>query len=161
MTKARKSGKFLILAGILAGITSGLAAGVGGYTFLYAKGTSYLSNNSEVCANCHVMQGNYDSWLKSSHHNVAVCNDCHTPHNLLGKYAVKGINGFRHSTAFTLQNFPDNIQITPFNRAITEDACRYCHQSIVQAIDPLGPHDANATDCLRCHPSVGHLELEQ
>ncbi len=161
MARKRTSGKILLALGILAGITSGFAAGVGGYTFLYAKGASYMSNRAEICANCHVMQGNYDSWVKSSHHNVAVCNDCHTPHNLVGKYAVKGINGFRHSTAFTLQNFPDNIQITPFNREVAEASCRYCHKDMVQAIDSAGPHGANATDCIRCHPSVGHLEMEQ
>jgi hypothetical protein len=31
---------------------SGLVIGVGGYTFLYAKGSSYLTNNPAACANC-------------------------------------------------------------------------------------------------------------
>ncbi len=47
--------------------------GLGTYTFLYAKGYSYLTNNPEACANCHVMHP-YEAWLKSSHHSVASCN---------------------------------------------------------------------------------------
>jgi nitrate/TMAO reductase-like tetraheme cytochrome c subunit len=33
----------------------GMAVGLAGYTFVYAKGGSYLSNNPSACANCHVM----------------------------------------------------------------------------------------------------------
>ena len=41
------------------------------------------------------------------------------------------------------------------NRAVTEAACRYCHQDIVQAIDRF-PHDGKALSCIQCHASVGH-----
>ena len=51
-------------------IALGLGLGIGGYTFLYAKGLSYMSTDPEVCANCHIMQPQYDSWQKSSHHAV-------------------------------------------------------------------------------------------
>jgi cytochrome c nitrite reductase small subunit len=91
---------------------AGLFVGLGAYTFLYAKGYSYLTNNPEACANCHVMQAQYEAWLKSSHHVVAVCNDCHTPHNIIGKYAVKANNGFWHSFYFTTGYYPDTIEIT-------------------------------------------------
>jgi len=39
------------LLGIAAGALLGLAAGLGGYTFLYAKGGSYLTNAPAACAN--------------------------------------------------------------------------------------------------------------
>ena len=134
----------------------GVAFGVGGYTFIFAKGASYLTNNPEACVNCHIMREQYDGWLKSSHRAVAVCNDCHAPHALLPKYYTKALNGFWHSYAFTTGRFPDPIQITPRNHAITEQACRTCHRDIVQAMD--GPHEAGATvSCLRCHRSVGHM----
>jgi cytochrome c nitrite reductase small subunit len=67
----------------------GVAFGVGGYTFLYARGWSYLTNDPRACANCHVMEEQYAGWLKSSHRSVAVCNDCHTPPDLVGKYLTK------------------------------------------------------------------------
>jgi cytochrome c nitrite reductase small subunit len=143
-----------VARGIL-GIAIGLAVGVGGYTFFYAKGASYMTNNPGSCANCHVMQEHYNAWAKSSHHAVATCNDCHTPAGLVAKYATKASNGFWHSFAFTSGRFPDPLQIKPHNREITEKACRKCHSDIVEAIE--APHqDSPQTSCLRCHSSVGH-----
>jgi cytochrome c nitrite reductase small subunit len=91
---------------LLIGVTMGLAIGLGGFTFIYSKGYSYLTNNPAACANCHVMRAQYDGWLKSSHHSAATCNDCHTPHNIVGKYAVKANNGFWHSFYFTTGGIP-------------------------------------------------------
>ena len=97
----RKSMQRTIVVSLSAAILLGVAVGLGGYTFIYAKGYSYLTNNPAACANCHVMQQQYDAWMKSSHHSAATCNDCHTPHNIIGKYAVKANNGFWHSFYFT------------------------------------------------------------
>lgn len=134
----------------------GVALGVGGYTFVYARGASYLTNDPGACVNCHVMREQYQGWLASSHRAVAVCNDCHTPHSLAAKYAVKAANGFRHALAFTTGWFHEPIRITGPNRRVTEGACRHCHADIVAAIDPA-PGRAGALDCIRCHRSVGHL----
>ena len=78
-----------------------MAVGVGAYTFVYARGYSYMTDNPKACVNCHVMQDQFSGWVKSSHRSVAVCNDCHTPPGLVGKYATKGQNGFWHSYYFT------------------------------------------------------------
>lgn len=106
------------------------------------------------------MREHFDAWVKSSHGKVAVCNDCHTPHDLVGKYTVKARNGFWHSFYFTVGGFPDPLRITPPNRRVTESACRYCHAAIVDAIDPGGAHAAGdggeALSCIRCHRNVGH-----
>lgn len=144
---------------VLLSILLGVLLGVGGYAFFYAKGYSYLLNNPAACANCHVMRQEFDAWVKSSHHSAATCNDCHTPHNLVGKYGVKAMNGFFHSFYFTTGRYPDNIQITNFDRKVTENACRNCHQNIIQAIDAENVHGrAQGIECTRCHYSVGHLE---
>ncbi len=140
---------------IVLGVTIGLAAGVGGYTFIYAKGGSYLTNDPGACANCHIMQEHYDAWIKSSHRAVAVCNDCHTPPGFIAKYATKASNGFWHSFAFTSGRFPDPLRIKPHNREITERACRKCHQEIVEAIE--GHKESDTTSCVRCHSTVGHM----
>jgi cytochrome c nitrite reductase small subunit len=141
---------------LLAGAAIGLAAGTGGYTFLYAKGASYLVNDPAACANCHVMNPHYDGWIKSSHRAVAGCNDCHTPAGHLAKYATKAMNGFRHSFAFTSGRFPEPIQITETNREITEHACRKCHQDVVESIDAMHGRGRELS-CIRCHDGVGHL----
>jgi cytochrome c nitrite reductase small subunit len=144
------------LALFVVGAAIGFAAGLGGYTFMYAKGGSYLTNDPAACANCHIMREHYDGWLKSSHRVVAVCNDCHTPPGFVAKYATKASNGFWHSFAFTTGRFPEPLRIKPHNREVTELACRKCHQDIVEAIE--GPHySAAEQSCVRCHSSVGHL----
>ncbi len=148
--------RFRSAGAIVVGIVAGVAAGAGVYTFLYAKGSSYLTNDPAACANCHVMQEYYDAWLKSPHRAVAVCNDCHTPHALLPKFATKATNGFHHSYAFTTGDFPDVLRIKHHNLEIAEHACRDCHEPIVHAIE--GPMEPDAvTSCVRCHASVGHL----
>ena len=147
--------KYPALARIVLGVAIGLAAGVGGYTFIYAKGASYLTNDPGACANCHIMQEHYDGWIKSSHRAVAACNDCHTPPGFVAKYATKASNGFWHSFAFTSGRFPEPLRIKPHNRQVTEKACRNCHEDIVEAIE--GPHaDSRDLSCIRCHNSVGH-----
>ena len=144
------------VSGIILWCVIGAATGVGTYTFVYAKGGSYLSDNAEACANCHVMQGHYDAWLKSSHKMVASCNDCHAPHDsVVNKLYCKGRNGFFHSLAFTTGDFDDRILIHDYNRKITENVCRKCHSSVVHQIDSL-PTKNGSMSCIRCHNSVGH-----
>jgi cytochrome c nitrite reductase small subunit len=135
----------------------GLAAGVGLYTFGYAEGASYLTDDPRACANCHVMEEQLAGWTKSSHRAVAVCNDCHTPPGLVPKYTTKAINGFNHSFAFTSGRFPEPIRITPRNRRVTEAACRKCHAPIVDAIDAHAEGPREELACLGCHRNVGHL----
>jgi cytochrome c nitrite reductase small subunit len=148
--------RFETVAGIMIGMVVGLVIGLGGYTFLYARGASYLTDNPAACANCHIMWEQYDGWVKASHRAAAVCNDCHTPPGFLAKYVTKASNGFWHSFAFTTGHFPEPLRIRARNRAVTEQACRSCHRSIVEAIE--APHHEGAQlSCMRCHSEVGHL----
>lgn len=133
----------------------GGAAGLGGYTFVYAEGGSYFSNDPSACANCHIMQSHYDAWSKSSHKAVAGCNDCHLPPGKLGKLFVKAKNGFNHTWAFTTGRFEEPIRMTPANRHVTERACRACHQDTVQMIE-WSDGEAERLSCIRCHTQVGH-----
>ena len=163
---------------LLAAATAiGLALGLGAFTFVYAKGYSYLGKDPAACANCHIMQEHFSAWEKGSHKNVATCNDCHTPHNVVGKYLTKAENGFWHSFYFTTGNYPDPLRITERNRTVTEGACRHCHEQMVVAIEPLktGAHESprdsagraipvavasahadQEASCIRCHTYVGH-----
>lgn len=136
------------------GTALGLAAGIGAYTFVYARGASYMTNDPRACANCHIMEAQYEGWLVSPHRSVAVCNDCHTPPGLLPKYATKASNGFWHSYAFTTGRFHEPIQIKERNRRVTEKACRKCHEAMVLAIE--GHRSGQEVACLRCHADAGH-----
>ena len=136
---------------LVAALVIGAATGLGLFTFVYARGSSYLGNDPKSCANCHVIEQHYAAWRKSSHHAVAVCNDCHAPPGGLSKYWVKARNGFNHSYAFTTGDFVEPLRITEKNRKVTEAQCRRCHQDLVQTMG----HVADIS-CLRCHGSVGH-----
>lgn len=157
---ARSTTRVATLLALVVAVALGLAAGVGSYVFVYAEGASYLTNDPNACANCHVMADHLQAWAKSSHHAVAVCNDCHAPRDFLGKYAVKGINGWNHSIAFITGRFDEPFHITPMNRRVTAAACRVCHANIVEAIDHPWTRDgdivAEPVACVRCHANVGH-----
>lgn len=151
--RASRTKVYLLLA--ITGML-GLFAGLGTYTFTYAHGLSYFSNDPRACMNCHIMREQFDGWQKSPHHAVATCNDCHTPHSFVPKYLSKAENGFWHSKGFTLQDFHEPIMIRQKNVAVLQQNCVACHQQIV---DGINTHPGNAQkmlDCLHCHREVGH-----
>ena len=136
----------------------GIILGVGIFTMYYAGFTSYFGNDPATCNQCHAMNEQYNAWQKGSHADVAGCNDCHAPHdNLVLKYANKAENGFMHSLKFTLQNYPENIQIREHNRRVTEAACVYCHGNFVDQIKNDSNHRGETLSCIRCHDGVGHM----
>jgi cytochrome c nitrite reductase small subunit len=108
------------------------------------------------------MNDQYDGWLHGSHQRVATCNDCHVPHDFAGKMISKGVHGWNHSVAFTLQNFHEPIQIKPADLVIVENNCVRCHQTAVHDMALLSsddrPSDGRMVDasCVRCHQGVGH-----
>lgn len=151
-----RAGRVAVGALLTLSVLGGAVAGLGGYTFLYAGGASYLRDDPAACANCHIMNEQYDAWFKSSHRAVAACNDCHAPHDFIGKYTTKATNGFWHSFGFTTGRFPDPIRIKPSNLEVTEGACRHCHGAIVHDLSAEAS-GAEGLSCVRCHASVGHL----
>lgn len=143
---------------LVTALAVGSAVGLGLFTFVYADGATYLTNDPEACANCHVMRGHLDAWVKSSHASVAACNDCHAPHDFVGKYFCKARNGFFHSLAFTTGAFPEHIRANAYNHAVTEGACRSCHAELTHLIDlaVAGDRNEESISCIRCHDNVGH-----
>jgi cytochrome c nitrite reductase small subunit len=143
--------------GLLAvSILLGIPAGIGAFTFVYAKGFSYLSSDPRACVNCHVMKPQYDGWLTSGHRHTATCVGCHLPHAGLAKWLAKADHGFRHSAAFTLQNFKEPIEITPVDRRLVQDNCVRCHAALVHDMVAIARTADRAVDCLHCHAGAGH-----
>jgi len=141
-------------------ILVGLLLGVGATTAYQAKALSYLSNDPTVCVNCHIMQAEYRDWQKSSHHAVATCGDCHLPHDFIGKWLTKGLNGYHHSKGFTLQDFHEPIMIKPRNAQVLQDNCLRCHGDLVHDLVSIAYPDrpAQALRCVHCHATAGHGE---
>jgi cytochrome c nitrite reductase small subunit len=132
----------------------GIPVGVGAFTFVYAKGFSYLSSDPRACVNCHIMNEQYRAWLKSGHRHAATCVECHLPHEGAAKWVAKADHGFRHSMAFTLQSFKEPIEITRRDVRIVKDNCLRCHAAFVHAVtaNPV----RGEIDCLHCHARAGH-----
>jgi len=140
------------------GVLVGVLLGVGGYTFFYAEGLSYLSSDPAACVNCHIMRPQYESWQKGSHHAVAKCIDCHLPHDFIGKYLAKGENGYHHSKGFTFQDFHEPIMIKAKNARILQENCLACHADLVHELVGGVNGEPDEVQCVHCHSGVGHGE---
>ncbi|HEY3498078.1 MAG TPA: cytochrome c nitrite reductase small subunit [Polyangiaceae bacterium] len=145
--------QWLVLA-LACGI--GTLLGLGGFVFRYAEGLSYFGTEPEACVNCHIMRPQYDGWQKGSHHAVAVCIDCHLPHDFVPKYVAKTENGYRHGKEFTLQTFAEPITVKARGREILEENCVRCHQALVAELSPTAADQKKSISCVRCHATVGH-----
>lgn len=152
------------LAGVA--LLSGASIGIALFTFNYAEGLSYLSDDPSACINCHVMQEQYDAWMHASHGRNATCNDCHVPHDsVLHKYYVKAEHGWRHSKGFTLNDFHEPIRAKESSREIVAENCMRCHLDIAEDTSVHGRSPGEGypdldglvqADCLHCHARVAH-----
>lgn len=136
----------------------GVAGGIGAYTFRYAHGLSYFKTDPKACVNCHIMQPQYDAWQKASHHQVAVCVDCHLPQSFIPKYIAKAENGWRHGERFTTQNFVEPIVVQKQGREILQANCVRCHAGLVHEVAQAPSARGEQLVCTHCHSTVGHGE---
>ncbi len=134
----------------------GASLGLGVYTFIYAKGLSYLSDDPEACRNCHVMNTVFEDWMKGGHQHVAACNDCHVPHGFFGRWFEKGLNGFSHSFAFTFTNVPVAIRAVGRSRGVVQDNCVRCHGEMATHAIGGANGAAETLQCISCHREAGH-----
>lgn len=143
---------------LLSIIMMGVVLGLGLFTFQYGEGLSYFSADPSACVNCHIMQPQFDSWQKASHHTVATCVECHLPHDFVPKWLAKAENGYLHSKAFTFQDFHEPIFIRERNKRILQDNCLQCHGDLVHGISGRNATYPEIVSCIHCHSSVGHGE---
>ncbi len=142
--------------GVTIAFVLGALIGLGAYTFIYARGFSYLSADPQACVNCHAMNQVFEGWMKGDHRHVAGCNDCHLPHGFFGKWFVKSENGFYHSLVFTFMSVPVNIEARARSRDVVEANCRRCHEWMAYyAIGGVNGRQ-DSLSCLGCHRSTGH-----
>lgn len=143
-------------------ILLGIITGLGFYILKISNAPSYLSDKSETCINCHVMNPQYATWNHSSHREVANCNDCHVPHdNVINKYFFKAKDGMRHATIFTMRAEPQVIFIKDAGREVVQQNCIRCHNRFLTdnlVLSNLSPLINHRTDrqCLDCHRETPH-----
>ncbi len=143
---------------------AGAFVGLSAYLVYISKAYSYLSDDPEVCINCHVMGPYYATWQHSSHAGNATCTDCHVPHtSLWAKYLFKAQDGLRHSTVFTLRTEPQRMQAIPEAQAVIYENCVRCHSQLNQEFVHAGhltAQDIKQGDeraCWDCHRDVPHM----
>ena len=144
-----------IVTAVLA-IIIGIPIGVGVFAVQYAGGTAYLSSDPQACANCHIMTNHLESWQKASHHGVATCVDCHLPQDFVGKYMAKMDQGWRHSKAFTLQDFHEPIMVAESSARIVQANCVRCHEDLLHPSIANAAQDKDVLSCVHCHRAAGH-----
>ncbi len=101
------------------------------------------------------MDSQYQGWAHAAHATVAVCTDCHLPHqNLLSYYIYKGYSGMKDVLSFTFKTYPDAIRATRQTDAILQANCIRCHADTVDAL--LAGAQPFGQACWSCHRSVAH-----
>jgi cytochrome c nitrite reductase small subunit len=143
------------------GIYALAGAAIGGALFVVraANATSYLRDDPLACINCHVMTDAYASWQRGSHRHVAVCTDCHVPHeNFVGKYAYKAQDGLKHSYVFTMRLEPQVFELSARAVPVVQSNCVRCHSHQVTMIRLMTSSERRCWDChANIHGSVRSL----
>ncbi|AMD86003.1 respiratory nitrite reductase specific menaquinol--cytochrome-c reductase (NrfH) precursor [Capnocytophaga haemolytica] len=143
-------------------IAIGAIIGFGLFIVYFGRVTDYMSDDPKACINCHVMTPHYMTWNKSSHREVATCNDCHVPHNsVFSKYYFKAKDGLYHSYVFTTHSEPQVIRAKDASIKVIHDNCIRCHIEIVtdgRTSATVANHFHDRTDrlCWDCHRGVPH-----
>jgi cytochrome c nitrite reductase small subunit len=144
-----------------AGIYSlaGVAVGLALLLVRVANATSYLSDSPLTCINCHVMTDAYASWQRGSHGRVAVCIDCHVPHeNVVAKYAYKAKDGMKHSYVFTIGAEPQVLELSAAAVPVVQTNCVRCHSEQLAMVRLASSLERRCWDChSNIHGSVHSL----
>jgi cytochrome c nitrite reductase small subunit len=129
-----------------------------GYFAYVTDAVAYVGTSPETCANCHVIDSQYENWYRSTHKNWAKCTDCHLPHdNLAIFYVEKGRQGMNDSFAFVSGNIPPAFRANEATNEIVQQNCIHCHEDSVEDMLTAGgqPLDRN---CWDCHRNIAHGE---
>jgi cytochrome c nitrite reductase small subunit len=141
--------KLPVIAAIAAAV---IALGI----FVYVTDApAYGGTDPATCANCHVMDSQYENWAHAGHSQAATCAECHLPHqNIFAYYIAKARTGMHDVYVFSTGQAPVAIRAKAETQHIIQDNCIRCHQAAVENI-MLGPQ-AFDRNCWDCHRAVAH-----
>lgn len=138
-------------------------AAVAALLMVPAVSVYYEYSGGAACARCHEIRPTHNTWLASSHRNVA-CKDCHG--DALTTDVAFHMNNLRRVVAHARGEVPERIRLRHADVQAMIQRCRACHrQEYAQWY--AGPHSATYArffldkkhntrrliidDCLRCH----------
>jgi nitrate/TMAO reductase-like tetraheme cytochrome c subunit len=140
-----------------AGLTLGLLAGLG---IVATYGAMEVSSKPAVCGSCHIMEPYYDSWVTSSHANIA-CVECHIPPGVTAELRKK-----YEALSMVTSYFTGSYGTRPWAE-VDDAACLQCHQRRLLSGkelygDVLFDHTPHLTElrrgkrlrCTSCHAQI-------
>ncbi len=131
------------------------AVGALGYFAFVTDATAHMGSDPETCANCHNMDSQYEDFYHGAHKGVAVCVDCHLPHdNFAVYYAEKGRQGAKDVFAFISGDIPVKIRATDQTQEIIQGNCVHCHESAAETV-VMGAQPFDRY-CWDCHRNIMH-----
>ncbi len=146
MEETTKKRKVFLYLGLLA--TGGMVL-----SFFLLLGPPKLlakSESPDFCAQCHVMESEYEAWMHSGAHRRKKCVECHLPNeNKPIHYVWKSIDGLKDVVFFYSGRVPEQIKITAHGTEVLQANCIRCHQETVEFIN----HERK---CWECHRSIAH-----
>ncbi len=141
----------------LAGYAIGLLVGVG---LVLTYGAMEVSSTPRFCGSCHVMEPYYESWVSSSHANIA-CVDCHIPPGIAAELRKK-----YEALSMVARYFTGTYGTNPWAE-VEDTACLECHERRLLAGtevfgDVLFDHRPHLTElrrgkrlrCTSCHSQI-------
>lgn len=106
-----------------------------------------------LCAQCHVMAHQYQTFAASKHHGKITCSDCHVEPGVSG-LAAKYTDGARHAFAALGGAKAEDIRITSHALETALANCIRCHADSEHASQPDSKY------CISCHAEESHGVLD-
>lgn len=123
---------------------------VGLYVSFGPPGLFAKSGTPDFCAQCHVMEAEYETWFHNGGHRRLKCIDCHLPNDNMARHLTwKGYTGMWDVFIFYSGRVPENIQLSAHGAVLLQENCRRCHEETVAKIN----EDRN---CWQCHRRLSH-----
>lgn len=110
-----------------------------------------LTNRSEFCMNCHIMETRFASWKRSSHAKVTVCMDCHSEPGFVGEWKAH-LDGMRYIWAMITKKRSGSV----IQAHVKNVSCLECHEEYRTMKDVVyhNLHERAGVLCTACHDNL-------
>lgn len=102
-----------------------------------------------LCAQCHTMERQYETFMVSAHAGEITCSDCHVQPGVAG-LITKYTDGARHAFATLRGVKAEDIRITSHGLETALANCASCHADSEHASQPESKY------CISCHAEESH-----